>query len=246
MWSYDVGVSPKKADTGPSMPGAIWFRERPPTRVRGSLDRDRIARAAVALLDEGGTAALTLRALADRLGVHVTSLYWHVSTRDDLLDLAVDAVFGELAEPAEPAEPVADWTVVVVGFMADLRDALLRHPWSAALAASRPLLGPQALHRSEAVYTALARAGFTGAALTAAAAAVSNLVIGNVTAQTSLQGAGEDATRQAMHHHLRAHADRYPTLAALPGTTAGAWTDQFQRAADALLRGLAAQLDDLA
>ena len=43
MWSYAVGVSPKKADTGPSAPGAIWFRERPPTRVRGSLDRDGIA-----------------------------------------------------------------------------------------------------------------------------------------------------------------------------------------------------------
>lgn len=237
-------MSPKKPDTGPSAPGAIWFRERPPTRVRGSLDRDGIARAAVALLDDGGPAALTLRALAQRLGVHVTSLYWHVSTRDDLLDLAVDTVFGELAEPGEPAEPAGDWTVAVTEFMADLRNALLRHPWSAALSASRPLLGPQALHRSEAVYTALARAGFTGAALTAAAAAVSNLVIGSVTTQTSLQAAGEEAARQAMHDHLRAHADRYPTLAALPDTTVHTWNDQFRRAADALLRGLAAQLDD--
>lgn len=221
------------------MPGAIWLRPRPPARARGSLDRDAIAGAAVELLDEGGPAALSLRALAGRLGVHATSLYWHVATRDDLLDLAVDAVFGELTEPGPPAR---DWSDDVAEFMRGLHQALLRHPWSGALAASRPLLGPQALQRSELVYTSLQRAGFTGPALTAAAAAVSNLVIGSVAAETAWGHDGEIDARRAMHHHLRANAERYPTLAALPETGTDGWSEQFERAMDALLRGLKAQL----
>ena len=229
-------MSPKRSDLAPSAPGAIWFRQRPPSRAHGNLDRDAIARAAVEVLDENGTSGLSLRALADRLGVHATSLYWHVSTRDDLLDLAVDAVFGELADPNVPGD---GWVDEVAGFMRDLREALLRHPWSGALAAARPLLGPQALRRSERVYAALSEAGFTGAALSAAAAGVSNLVIGAVATQTAWRSADEAAARQAMHDHLRAHADRYPTLSALPDTTPDDWDSQFERAMNALLRGLA-------
>ncbi|MEV0053558.1 TetR/AcrR family transcriptional regulator C-terminal domain-containing protein [Saccharopolyspora shandongensis] len=234
-------MSPKKADTEPSAPGAIWFRERPPARARGSLDRNAIAHAAVEVLDETGIAGLSLRALASRLGVHATSLYWHVSTRDDLLDLAVDTVFAGLAEPGEPGD---DWADDVAGFMRSLRAALLRHPWSGALAASRPLLGPEALQRSEFVYAGLSCAGFTGAALTAAAAAVSNLVIGSVAAQAAWEGQDEAAARRAVHDHLRANADRYPTLGALADTRTDSWPDQFERAMDALLRGLAAQLNE--
>lgn len=221
------------------MPGAIWLRSRPPTRARGNLDREAIARATVELLDEGGPATLSLRTLAGRLGVHATSLYWHVASRDDLLDLAVDAVFGEIAEPGPPAQ---DWRDDVAGFMRGLRQALLRHPWSGALAASRPLLGPQALRRSELVYASLQRAGFAGPALTAAAAAVSNLVIGTVAAESAWDHDGETDARRAMHHHLRANADRYPALAALPESGADGWPEQFERAMDALLRGLQAQL----
>ena len=232
-------MSPKKADSEVPVPGAIWLRPRPPARARGSLDREVIARSAVELLDEGGPAALSLRALAGRLEVHATSLYWHVATRDDLLDLAVDAVFGELAEPGRPG---TDWSDDVAAFMRGLRAALLRHPWSGALAASRPLLGPQALRRSELVYAGLRRAGFTGPALTAAAAAVSNLVIGSVAAESAWGHDGEADARRAMHRHLHENADRYPTLAALPDTGADGWSEQFERGMDALLRGLQAQL----
>ncbi|ALE82807.1 TetR/AcrR family transcriptional regulator [Pseudonocardia sp. HH130629-09] len=235
-------MSPKKADTEPSVPGAIWFRVRPPARSTGSLSRNEIARATVTLLDDGGHAALSLRALANRLGVHATSLYWHVSTRDDLLDLAIDTVFSELDLPERPS---GRWTDDIARFMRELRAALLRHPWAGALAASRPLLGPQALQRSEFVYCSLHQAGFRGPALVAAAASVSNLVIGSTATESAWHYQDETTARRAMHQHLHDHNDRYPTLASLPGTETDSWTDQFERAMDALLRGLNAQISDL-
>ena len=229
-------VSPKKADTGPPVPGAVWFRERPPRRGHNSLTRERIAAEAVALLDRAGPAGLSLRPLAEALGVHATTLYWHVAARDDLLDLALDAVFAELPLPDTVDD---DWIEVLRAFMHGLRDALLRHPWSGALASSRPLLGPEALARSEFVYSALVGAGFTGRDLAAAAAAVSNLVIGSAAAESSWQHDGEAAARTGMHQHLQRHAQRYPTLASLTQSRDSGWDDQFAIGVELLLAGLA-------
>ncbi|GAA1489713.1 TetR/AcrR family transcriptional regulator [Brachybacterium sacelli] len=228
-------MSPKKAATGPSVPGAVWLRQRPPRRGQHGLTRERIAAEVVSQLDHGGPAGLNLRSIAAALDVHPTTLYWHVSARDDLLDFAVDAVFAELPLPTRPAD---DWIEDVRAFMHNLRAALLAHPWSGALASSRPLLGPEALARSEFVYAALARAGFTGDELTASAAAVSNLVIGSVAAETSWQHGDESPARRAVHEHLRANAETYPAMAEL-STESGHWGAQFSYSADLLLAGLA-------
>jgi AcrR family transcriptional regulator len=236
-------VSPKKADSESPMPGGIWLRERPPRRGQNALTRERIATETVALLDHAGLGGLSLRTLAERLGVHATTLYWHVAARDDLLDLALDAVFAELPLPELCADDrdddwADDWADGVRAYMHGLRQALLRHPWSGALASSRPLLGPEALARSEYVYSALATAGFTDAELVAAAAAISNLVIGSVGAEAAWRHDREALARQAMHEHLQRSADRYPTLAALDDTSVNSWEDQFARGVDLLIAGL--------
>lgn len=230
-------MSPKKAATGPAVPGAVWLRERPPRRGHYGLTRERIASEVVSQLDRVGPDGLNLRALAAALDVHATTLYWHVSVRDDLLDLAVDAVFGELPLPIEPA---ADWVDEIRSFMHNLRAALLAHPWSGALASSRPLIGPEALARSEYVYAALSRAGFTDDELAAAAAAVTNLVIGSVAAEASWQHDGEPAAREAVHEHLQANAQRYPTMSTLSPRT-GDWSKQFAYSTELFLKGLQAQ-----
>ncbi|WP_275562828.1 TetR/AcrR family transcriptional regulator C-terminal domain-containing protein [Streptomyces sp. 5-6(2022)] len=80
-----------------------------------------------------------MRRLAERLGAHATSLYWHVATKDDVLDLALDAVFAELDLPDKHS---ASWQDDIEAFMTGLRSVLLRHPWAAALANSRPPWGP--------------------------------------------------------------------------------------------------------
>ncbi|GAA1491274.1 TetR/AcrR family transcriptional regulator [Brachybacterium sacelli] len=228
-------MSPKKAATGPVLPGAVWLRKRPPRRGQHGLTRERIASEVVAQLDRAGLDGLNLRAVAAALDVHPTTLYWHVAVRDDLLDLAIDAVFTELPLPDRPAE---DWVDEIRTFMHDLRMALLAHPWSGALASSRPLLGPEALARSEFVYAALARAGFADDELAAAAAAVTNLVIGSVAAEASWQDGDELTARRAVQEHLQTNAHVYPVMAELSFETS-AWAAQFAHSAEFLLAGLA-------
>lgn len=236
-------MSPKRAHSEgatPAVPGAVWFREPRPAGRTPALTRERIVAATVALLDERGTVGLSMRKLAEVLKVHATSLYWHVSHRDDLLDLALDAVFADVALPARHSD---EWRADVAAFMNQWRAALLRHPWSGPLAGSRPLLGPNALARSEFVFAALVGAGFTGDDLTAAAGAVSNYVIGTVAAEVPWRGASraeEEGARSALISHLRGAAETHPTLAAHAPPLGADWDGHYARGRDFLLDGLAA------
>ncbi|PSK96543.1 TetR family transcriptional regulator [Murinocardiopsis flavida] len=230
-------MTSKPTQAGPAVPGAVWLREPRPARHAPALTRERIVTAAVAVLDGSGEAGLSMRRLAETLDVHATSLYWHVANRDELLDLALDAVFGEIDLPAAHA---AAWRDDVAAFMGGLRAALLAHPWSAALAGSRPLIGPNALARSEFVYTALAGAGFDGPDLSAAAAAVSHHVIAAAATETAWRHGDPATARRALNDHLRRSAAHYPTLAAHAPSLRNDWEDHFDRAAAFLLDGLAA------
>src|SRR5215470_1661045 len=80
-----------------------WPAERPPREEAGEpLTRARIVKAALDLIDEEGLDALSMRRLGSRLGAGATTLYWYVSSKDQLLDLAVDEIFGELSlDPLE-------------------------------------------------------------------------------------------------------------------------------------------------
>ncbi|WP_110945899.1 TetR/AcrR family transcriptional regulator [Streptomyces avicenniae] len=223
-------------------PGAVWFRAEKTTRTRPHLSHERIIATAVELLDRDGVTKLSMRRLADRLGAHATSLYWHVATKDDVLDLALDAVFAELDIPAAHS---ASWQDDIETFMTGLRGVLLRHPWAAALANSRPLVGPNALRSSEFAYTALAAGGFHGAYLASAAAAISHYVIGSASSEAVWQQrTDEAATRAAMDAHISAHTDAYPTLAGhFPLLEDDDWDSHFDRGMRLLLAGLASHGD---
>lgn len=181
---------------------SVWLR--PARRERRPLTLDRIVAEAVALLDEEGEARLTMRRLAERLGTGSTTLYWHVKTKDDVLDLALDAVFGQV-----PLPEGGTWRQRAAALVTGWRAALLRHPWSTGLL-DRPLMGPNALERTEFLYATLAEAGFTGPDLTAAAFSLSTFVTGSATMQArDPAGSGPGLAR-----HLQQHRDAYPTLAA--------------------------------
>ncbi|QUH00854.1 TetR/AcrR family transcriptional regulator [Saccharopolyspora erythraea] len=226
-----------KTSTSESTPGAVWFRPEKQSRAKPLLTQDKIVSAAVELLDRDGVRQLSMRKLADRLQAHATSLYWHVSTKDDVLDLALDAVFGEVRLPAEPG---TSWRDDVIAFMAELRRVLLGHPWAAALASTRPLAGPNALARSEFVYAALAGAGFGRPDVLAAGAAVSNYVIGSVSAESVWRHQDEAGTRSALAEHLRAREADYPALAGNFPVDGGDWQAHFERGAQYLVAGMAA------
>jgi AcrR family transcriptional regulator len=113
--------------------------------TREPLSRERVLAAAVALADAHGTEALTMRRLAEELGVEAMSLYHHVPNKEALLDGVVDLVFAEIAlsvvEPASVIEPVeitpANWKSAVRSRILMSRSVLLRHKWAPALIESR-------------------------------------------------------------------------------------------------------------
>ncbi|MFD1544817.1 TetR/AcrR family transcriptional regulator [Nonomuraea guangzhouensis] len=202
---------------------SVWLRPR--KQERRPLTLERIVAEAVALLDEEGEARLTMRHLAERLDTGSTTLYWHVKTKDDVLDLALDAVFGEVALPGGRS----GWRERVAGLVTGWRAALLRHPWSIGLL-DRPMMGPNALERTEFLYATLAGAGFAGPDLVAAAHSLSTFVTGSATTQAREQSA------TALDGHLRAQRDTYPTLAA--HGLGHDWDDTFARGLGYLLDGM--------
>ncbi|MFF8957328.1 TetR/AcrR family transcriptional regulator [Streptomyces sp. NPDC014894] len=226
--------------TPPAPPGDVWFRPAAAgPRNKPRLSREKIVDAAVALLDEAGVQHLSMRNLAERLQAHATSLYWHVATKDDVVDLALDAVFGEVRLP-DGHSPA--WRDDIAAFMTELRRVLLRHPWAAPLTNSRPLAGPNALARSEFVYASLVTAGFTGPALSVAASVITTHVTGSAAAETVWHHHDETAPRTAVHDHLQRHAGQYPTLARHFPVSGGDWDAHFTRGAHFLLDGLTANL----
>lgn len=121
------------------------------------LTREGIVAAAVDLADSEGLAALSMRSVARRLGVMPMSLYNHVSSKDDLLDGMVDAVFGEFYAPV----PGAPWRSELRRRAVTAREALKRHPWAVGLMDSRRNAGFENLRHHDAVIGCLREAGFS-------------------------------------------------------------------------------------
>jgi AcrR family transcriptional regulator len=100
---------------------------------REPLTRERILRAAVALADEGGAESLSMRRLAQELGVVPMALYKHVANKDELLDGMIDVVVSEIDPPIEGP----DWKTTMRERILSARRALLRHPWASRVLESR-------------------------------------------------------------------------------------------------------------
>jgi AcrR family transcriptional regulator len=108
---------------------------------RPPLNRDRVLRAAVTLADGAGIDSVSMRRLAQELGVVPMALYKHVANKDELLDGMVDVVVGDIDPPA----PSADWQTAVRQRILSARRALGRHPWASRLIESRAVPTPVVL-----------------------------------------------------------------------------------------------------
>jgi AcrR family transcriptional regulator len=102
------------------------------SRKRQPLTRDRVLDAAITLVDEQGLAALSMRRLAQSLGVEAMSLYNHVANKEDLTDAIVERVLAEFELPAD----VKDWREAIRRCALSAYDAFRRHPWAVELAVS--------------------------------------------------------------------------------------------------------------
>lgn len=133
---------------------------RPTRRGRGEhadLSRDLVLREALALLDEAGSSALTMRALGRRLGVEAMSLYHYVGSREELLDGVAEVLVEGIPAP----DPVLGWRDAVHRFASSIRQVALHHPDAFQLVGMRPLSAAAAARAVAPLLHALRRAGLT-------------------------------------------------------------------------------------
>lgn len=104
---------------------------------RAPLSRERVCRTAVEVADESGLGAVTMRRLAEVLGVEAMSLYYHVPNKDDVLDGMVDAIAAEINAAVAALDPGPDWRASVRRRILAARQVLLRHRWAPGLLAAR-------------------------------------------------------------------------------------------------------------
>jgi TetR/AcrR family tetracycline transcriptional repressor len=171
-----------------------------------ALDRERIVAEAVALLDEGGLEGLTLRRLAERLGVRAPTLYWHVRNKAALVTaVAEEMLAAEFSEPCLPnaGEPWQDW---LIRLAERLRHALLAHP-DGARVLSAAQLSLRMADLTELAVRTLVELGLPLREARLTVLAVERLTIGHVLE--------EQAPRpDAADFDLEAYTARYPTLVA--------------------------------
>ncbi|MCC9708715.1 TetR/AcrR family transcriptional regulator [Streptomyces sp. MNU76] len=180
--------------------------------ARTPLSRERVIGAAVAVADEKGVASLTMRAIADPLGVEAMSLYHHVKGREDILDGMVDAVFGEIDLPPRDT----DWKSAMRHRAVSARAVLRRHPWAVALMDSRPQPGPATLGHHDAVIGALRAGGFSVPMAAHAFSLIDSYLYGFVIQELSLPFGSSAELDEVAGAILRdMPADAYPHLTEL-------------------------------
>jgi AcrR family transcriptional regulator len=127
------------------------------TETRAPLSRERVLETAVELADRDGLEGLSMRKLADELGVAAMSLYYYVPNKLDLVDGMIDIVFGEI----EPPSLELDWKTALRRRALSTREALGRHRWAVGQMEGRTTHGPANLRLHDAVLGCLRAAGFS-------------------------------------------------------------------------------------
>jgi AcrR family transcriptional regulator len=212
----------------------------PDAAPRTPLTRQRVLAAAVALADRGGVGALSMRKLAQELGVEAMSLYHHVANKDDILDGIVDVVFGEIELPTGEA----GWEAAMRRRAVSAREALRRHPWATGLMESRRTPGPANIRHHDGVLGLLRNAGFPIELAAHAYSLLDSYIYGFALQEASLPFHTLEETAEVAQEIMSEFpADQYPHLAEIaiehvlqPGYDYG---NEFLYGLDLILDGLA-------
>lgn len=175
------------------------------------LNRALITKAAVALADAGGVDSLSMRALAKELGVEAMSLYNHIRNKDDLLDMAVDAVIGRIDLPSTEG----NWQDEMRRRAHAMRAVFLAHPWAPPLIVGRINVGPGSLAFIDATLGCLRAAGFSYVQADHVLNAIDSLIYGFHLLERSLPVQPQDYATTARIHLPAIDPDRYPHFCAL-------------------------------
>ena len=214
---------------------------------RGLFTREQIIREAFALLEEHGPDALSMRRLAEHLGVAPNALYTHVRSKADLIDGLVDQVYAGIELDPDPNR---DWTEQLVTISHDVRAHLLAHPAVVPFALQQPGLGPHSLRLGEAIYAVLRPAGFSDQATVGIVYALLTYILGFVALEIPRAGT-DPQTSDEFVRRIRAffaalppgefpyHVQLAPLLARI------STDDQFRFGIRIFIAGLKAQQADL-
>ena len=219
---------------------------------RDTLTRDQIVNAAVDLLDTEGLEGLNMRALGQRLGSAATAVYWHVGSKDNLIALAADQAWNEIALPDPDA---MDWRSAATWMATELHAMLGRHTWMVQAFGRYMMFGPGKARHDDRGLAIFEAAGFIGLQADQAGAAVFTYVLGNAlgtSATVSLtrklnreDGNGEELIRDGMAK-AKAIAAEFPRLRERLDTSSAEYgsgpDDGFEFGLRAILDGLQGQL----
>ena len=225
-------------------------------RRAAALSRDEIVRTAIKVADAEGPDALSMRRIARELNAGTMSLYWHVASKEELLDLMIDSVQGEQLTP----EPSGDWRADLRALTRSARAALHRHPWMVDFIGGRPPIGPKGLENIERALGSLDGLGLDKASVFTIVQTVSTYALGTVLREAQevngeryleeqfegLTDEERDAMLGEFINRIRA-SGRYPHMAAV--IEAGIDPDapetreeRFEFGLDCLLDGIEARL----
>ena len=144
------------------------------SQPRTKLSRERVLAAAIDLADDGGIESLTMRKLAQKLGVEAMTVYYYFAKKDDIVDGILDLVVSEIEVPAAGG----DWRVAVRQSAISAHKVLLRHPWACTLMMSPARVRPARLRYMESLLGRLREAGFSAEMTHHAYHAVDSHIIG--------------------------------------------------------------------
>ncbi|WP_315094688.1 TetR/AcrR family transcriptional regulator [uncultured Cellulomonas sp.] len=213
-----------------------------PAQARVPLSRERVLATAVAIADEHGIDAVTMRRVADELGAEAMSLYHHVANKGDLLDGAVDRVVGEVNQAVDALAHDDDWKQGVRTRILTARAVLLRHRWAPRVLETRTALSPNVVRYHDRLVGLLRAGGFSHDLIHHALHALGSRALGF---SQELFDPGSGGTPGPLPPEL---AGDVPHLLAMlqevvhddPGSTIG-WCDdqtEFEFGLDLLLDGL--------
>ena len=181
-----------KSDTAPQIP----------------LSRERILIAAIHLADKSGLESLSMRKIAQELGVQAMSLYNHVANKDDLLDGIVDIVIGEIEVP----NLGVNWQTAMRRRANSAHEVLLRHPWATTPIVSRINIGPAMLRYIDATLSCLCEAGFSFEMVDRAWNAIDSHIYGFTLQQLNFPIETTEYAKAAREYLPNIPADKYPYM----------------------------------
>ena len=197
---------------------SLWFNAPMNDQDRRpQLTRERVVEEALAVITHDGAQALTMRSLADRLGVVPGALYHHVGNKQQLHDLVLDGVLAEIDFDLDSSMPWAEQVKIVAH---RLRQVLEAHPGVAAILKTRDPLGPHSLALAEAFLSPLQTAGFGDREAGLAFFLLLDYTIGFAVSSPRIsvneQRVRDTAIRTQLHEFFRSlPPDRFPALVAL-------------------------------